>query len=130
MQAGDVLRAVAVVEDVEKRAVDDGVVARLVCKVHRVGDLESRADALGLGIAAGLFDGLRREVDAHHVIAEPGQQDRVLTGAAADVEHRAADQPRAFQLDHRGLRFADHPRRGSRPVELIETRNGRCRIHD
>ena len=55
---------VAVVEDVEQRAVDDGVVARPVCQVHRVGDLESRADALGLGIAAGLFDGLRREVDA------------------------------------------------------------------
>jgi ketosteroid isomerase-like protein len=38
MQAGDVFRPVAVVEDVEQRAVDDRVVAGLAAQVHRVGD--------------------------------------------------------------------------------------------
>jgi hypothetical protein len=130
VQAGDVAGAVPVVENVEQRAVEDGVVARPACQVHRVGNLESSIDALGLGIAARLLDGLRREIDAKHVIAERGEQDRVFTGAAADVEHVAPDQPGAFQLHHRGLRFTDHPRRGRRAVELIETRNGGCRIHD
>ena len=83
-----------------------------------------------MGIAAGLLDRLRREVDAEHVVAEAGEQDRVLTGSAAHVEHLAADQPDLLQLDDRGLWFADHPWRGTGFVELIETRDGGCRIHE
>jgi hypothetical protein len=130
VQAGDVFRAIGVVEDVEQRTVEDGVVTRLGGKVHRVGDLEPRPRALGIGIAPGLLDRLRREIDAEHVVAEPGEQDRVLAGSAADVEHPSTDQAGPLQFDDRRLRFADHPRRGGGFVELIETRDGGCRIHD
>ena len=80
---------------------------------HRVGDAEARVDALGRGVVAGLCDRVRREIDAEHVVAQAGQQDRVFPGSAAGVEHLAADQAAAFQLDDRRLRLADDPRRGA-----------------
>jgi hypothetical protein len=115
---------------VEQRTVDDGVVARAVTEIHRVGDLEPGVHAVGLGIAAGLLDRPCREVNAEDVITQPGEQDRVFARSATDVEYLAADLPGAFQLDDRGLWFADHPGRGARTVKLVETGEVGCRIHE
>jgi hypothetical protein len=129
VQARDVAGPVGVVEDVEQRAVDDGVVDLSPAQIHRVGDLEAGVDALDGGVVAGLRDGGRRGVDPEHVVAKAGEQDRVLPGAAAHVEHLAADPARSFEFDDRGLRRTDHPRRRPGLVDIFESGEGWCRIH-
>ena len=59
VQAAHICRSVGVVEDVEQRTVDDGVVSRCVAEVHRVGDFEACVDALRGGILFGLFNRVR-----------------------------------------------------------------------
>ncbi len=129
MQACDVSGPVGIVEDVEQRAVEDGVVTRAVAQLHGVGDRESRVDASPGRVVGGLRDGVGREIDPEDVIAEPGQQHRVFAGAATHVEHLAAKSATALQVHDGRLRFADHPRRGAGLVGFIEQGEGRCVVH-
>jgi hypothetical protein len=50
--------AVARVEDVEQRAVDDSVVRRLIVESERIGDLEPGRDVAGGGVGTGPLDRL------------------------------------------------------------------------
>ncbi|CDP84194.1 hypothetical protein BN975_01407 [Mycolicibacterium farcinogenes] len=132
VQAGHVARPVGVVEDVEQRTVDDGVVPRALrlTEAGRVGDGEVRIDASSRGVLAGLGDGTFGEVDTEYVVTEPGQQHGVFAGTTADVEHLAAQAAGAFQLDDGRLRLADDPRRGAGLVGFVE--QGVCGrgVHD
>ena len=57
-----------------------------------VADDEFGRHASAFRLLAGTFDGDRREIHTEHVEAALGQQERVLTRAAADVEDRARDR--------------------------------------
>ena len=126
MQAAHIPHAVSVVEDVKQRAVDDRLVAGLIAEVHRVGHLEARVDALFRGVGAGLFDRVRREVDAEHVVPQPGEQDRVFARPTTDVEHLAVNPAGPLQLDDCGLWLADDPWRTSGLVGVVESGQGWC----
>ena len=110
----------------KQRAVDDRLVAGLIAEVHRVGHLEARVDALFRGVGTGLFDRVRREVDAEHVVPQPGEQDRVFARPTTDVEHLAVNPAGPLQLDDCGLWLADDPWRISSLVGIVESGQGWC----
>ena len=126
VQAAHIPHAVSAVEDVKQRAVDDRLVAGLIAEVHRVGHLEARVDALFRGVGAGLFDRVRCEVDAEHVVPQPGEQDRVFARPTTDVEHLAVNPAGPLQLDDCGLWLADDPWRTSSLVGIVESGRGWC----
>ena len=53
-----------------------------------------------------------------------------FTGATADVEHLRVDQAGPFHVDDRGLRLADHPRRGVGLVGIVKSGEGWGGIHE
>ncbi len=83
---------------------------------QRVGDVKRQPlGDLGwqrLGLRPGLGDGLIHAIDPHHLQATPGQRDRVVAGAAANVEHRAGGWELVPQRRKGRLWPADVPRRG------------------
>src|SRR5918997_4672331 len=91
VQTAHVSGAVVRVENVEQRAVDDGVVSRVIAQSERIGDLEVDLDVAGRGVGAGLLNCPGRGVQAVDVIAQRADIDGVLPSAAADVKYLAAD---------------------------------------
>jgi hypothetical protein len=56
------------------------------------------------------LDCCRRQVHAYDIEPLPGEIQRVLTGAAAGIDHAPADLTVAEQVDEHALRRADVPR--------------------
>ena len=88
--------------------------------------LEERVDALFRGVGTGLFDRVRCEVDAEHVVPQPGEQDRVFARPTTDIEHLAVNPAGPLQLDDCGLWLADDPWRTSSLVGIVESGQGWC----
>lgn len=127
---GPGLRIVA--EYVEQGTVDDGVEGTEIARFaigdgQHVDHLEPCVrHALGGGVAPGVVDRARRQVDAQHVIAQFRQQNGVFTGTGAGVEHPAADRAGALEVDDRRLRLADHPGSGVVVVDGVPEFRGSC----
>jgi AbrB family looped-hinge helix DNA binding protein len=97
---------------VEHAAVDDGVERhRQLAEVEDVSDLEVYGDASVGGLGPGRLDGERRDIDARHVGAVRGGEQRLLAGPAAGVEEPAGQQALLGEADERRLRPPDVPRR-------------------
>jgi hypothetical protein len=126
VEAAHVSGAVVRVENVEQRAVDDGVVSRVIAQSERIGDLEVGLDVAGRGVGPGLLDCPERGIHAVDVIAQRAEIDGVLSSSATDVKYLASDPPLALQSDYRRLRFPDHPRRAVGCIRVVEDRQRRC----
>ena len=111
MQARGVGQPAVIVEAVIQGAVDHGVEPPVVAgEVGGVGDSEAHRYS-GLGRpAAGLLDGGRGTIEAGHRVSARGQEDRVVTQPAADVEHLAGDAAERLEFHQLGLRLMNIPR--------------------
>lgn len=123
VQASGVSVTLCGVEHVEQDAVDDRVEAGPFPEVQGISDVEPRRHPLPGGVPTRLLHRGRREVDAEHVVAEPGHVDRVLTHATPRVEDRTLDPAVLFQVHDRGLGLSDDPRRGESLVGGIKQRS-------
>ena len=78
-------------------------------KVQRIRDFEFRPDPAPERLVAGSCDGRRGKVDAEDLLAPRRHMQRVLAGAAPDVDDGAGDQPLIGEAHQHGLRPPDVP---------------------
>lgn len=111
-QARNVLGPFGIIEDVEDAGVDDGREAtpQPIEREH-VTDFERSVHPTPGSLRPSRFNGCGRDVNAQHLQAPLGQQERVLAGAASAVEDRWGDLPGIGKLDPDRLRSADVPGR-------------------
>ena len=104
--------ALAIVEGVEQAGVDDRREAPPEpFEGEGVVDEELDLEAARERLAPRGLDGRLDRVDAHDLEAAGGEEQGVLAGPAADVEHRSGDLTGVGERLERGLRPPDVPRR-------------------
>ena len=95
-------------------------IAEVLAQVEDISHVEPDAHTARARLVAGLADRVRGSVDADDIQPARGEVDRVLSGAAADVEH-ASRNPACVRKRHElGLRLPDVPRRRTRQVHRLE----------
>jgi hypothetical protein len=119
-QAGDVHRPLAIFEDVEHAAIERRVEPPAErTEREDVGNEELDWQFALDGLGPCLLDRSRRCVDADDRRSAGGQFERVLSGAATEVDDGALEPAGFGDLDDFGLRPPDVPRRDA-DVHLVE----------